>query len=39
MISQTNPFKIKSFLPFNFVVTKICVRIPLAENGTRMGGV
>ena len=39
MISQTNPFKIKPFLPFNFAVTKICVRIPLAENGTRMGGI
>ena len=26
---------IKSFLPFNFAITKICVRIHLAEDGTR----
>ena len=38
MISQTKTLKIKSFLPFNFVITKICVAIRLAESGTRMGG-
>ena len=38
MISQTKPLKAKSFLPFNFSVTKICVAIRLAEDGTRMGG-
>ena len=37
MISQTKPLKIKPFLPFNFVTTKICVAISLAEDGTRMG--
>ena len=30
--------KIKSFVPFNFAITKICVAIRLAEDGTRMGG-
>ena len=39
MISQTKTLKIKSFLPFNFVVIKICVAILLAEDGTRMGGI
>ena len=29
----------KYFLPFNFAITKICVLIRLAENGTRMGGI
>ena len=38
-ISQTKPLKIESFLPSNFVITKICVRIRLAEDGTRMGGI
>ena len=39
MISQTKPLKTKSFLPFNFSVTNICVAILLAEDGTRMGGI
>ena len=39
MISQTKTLKIKSFLPFNFAVTKICVAIRLAEDGTRMGDI
>ena len=39
MISQTKPLKIKYFLPFNFLISKICVAIRLAENGTRMGGI
>ena len=40
MISQTKPLKTKSFLPFNFSVTNICVAIRLAyEGGTRMGGI
>ena len=39
MISQTKTLKIKYFLPFNFAITKICVAISLAENGTRMGGI
>ena len=39
MISQTKTLKIKSFLPFNFVITKICVAIHLAEDETRMGGI
>ena len=29
----------KSFLPFNFAITKICVVIHLEEDGTRMGGI
>ena len=33
MVSQTKPLKIKSFLPFNFAITKICVVIRLAEDG------
>ena len=39
MISQTKPLKIKSFLPFNFAITQLCVAIPVAEDGTRMGGI
>ena len=39
MISQIKPLKIKSFLPFNFAVTAICVAIRLAKDGTRMGGI
>ena len=39
MISQTKPIKLKSFLPFNFAITKICVAIRLAEDGTRLGGI
>ena len=38
-MSQIKPFKIKSFLPFNFAITKICDVIHLAEDGTRMGGI
>ena len=38
MISQTKPLKIRYFLSFNFVITKICVAINLAEDGKRMGG-
>ena len=36
MISQTKPLKIKYLFPFNFVITKICVAILLARDGTRM---
>ena len=39
MISQTKTFKLKSFLPFNFAITKICVAVRLAEDGKRMGGI
>ena len=39
MISQTKPLKIKSFIPFNFAITKICVAIHSAEDGTRMGAI
>ena len=39
MISQTKTLKIKYFLPFNFVIIKLCVAIRLAEDGTRMGGI
>ena len=39
MISQTKTLKIKFFLSFNFAITKICVAIDLAEDGTRMGGI
>ena len=39
MISQTNPLKIRYFPPFNFAITKICVRISLAEDRKRMGGI
>ena len=39
MISQAKPLKIKLFLPFNFAITKICLAIRLAEDGTRMGGI
>ena len=38
MISVIKPLKIKSFLPSNFAITKICVRMYLAEDGTKMGG-
>ena len=37
MTSQTKPFKINFFLPFNFAITKICFAIRLADDGTRMG--
>ena len=37
MISETKPLKIKSFIPFNFAITKICVAIRLVEYGTKMG--
>ena len=33
MISQTKALKIKSFLPFNFEITKICVAIRLQRIG------
>ena len=36
---KTKPLKIKSLLPFNFAITKICVTIRLAEDGARMGGI
>ena len=38
-ISQTKTLKIKSFLPFNFAITKMHVAIRLAEDRTRMGGI
>ena len=34
---QREPLKI-FFFPFNFAITKICVAIRIAEDGTRMGG-
>ena len=37
MISRSKTLKINSFFPFNFAITKICVAIRLAEDGTRMG--
>ena len=39
MISLKKSLKIKSFLPFNFAITRIYVAIRLAEDGTRMGGI
>ena len=39
MISQAKPLKIKSSLPFNFAITKVCVAMRLAENRTRTGGI
>ena len=39
MISQTKTLKIKSFLLFNFSITKICVARRSAEDGTRMDGI
>ena len=39
MIPQTKALKIKSFLPFNFAITKTCVAIHLAEDRARMGGI
>ena len=39
MISQTKPLKVKSFIRFNLAITKICVAIRLAEDGTRLGGI
>ena len=38
-MSQTKSLKIKSFLPFNFAITTICVAIRLAADGTRIGGI
>ena len=38
-ISQTRPLQIKSFLPFNFSITNICVAIRLADDRTRMGSI
>ena len=39
MISQKKPLKIESYLPFNFAITRICVAIRLAVDGTRMAGI
>ena len=39
MMSQTKTLKIKTFLPLNLAVAKICVAIRLAEDGTRIGGI
>ena len=39
MTSQTKTVKIKSFLSFNFAITKVFVVIRLAEDGTRKGGI
>ena len=39
MISQTKPVKITSFLSFNFVITKTCVVIRLAEDGKTMDSI
>ena len=36
MISETKPLKIKSTILFNFVITKTCVAICLAEDVTGM---
>ena len=38
MISQTKTVKIKSFLPFNFAITRIYAATSLAKDGTRIGG-
>ena len=38
-ITQQKPPKIKSFLPFNFAITKIFVAIRLAEGETKMDGI
>ena len=37
LTSQTKALKTKSFFPFNFSVTNMCVAIRLAKDGTRMG--
>ena len=39
MISQTKALKKKSFFPLNFPITKTCVAVRLADDGTRMGGI
>ena len=39
MISETKPLKIKSTILFNFITTKTCVAICLAEDVTGMGGI
>ena len=39
MMSQTKPLKLKSSLLFDFSITKICVVIRLAEDGTRIGSI
>ena len=39
MISQAKPLKKKTFLPFNFAITKICVAVRLAEDGARIGDI
>ena len=38
-MSKTQPLKTRSFLSFNFAITKILVAIRLAKDGTRMGGI
>ena len=38
-MSQTKHLKLKYILPFSFAITKICVIIRLAENGTGMGSI
>ena len=39
MISQTKPCRMKCFNLFDYAITKICVAIRLAEDGTRNGGI
>ena len=38
-MSQTKNLIIKSFVQFNFAITKIRVAMRLEEYGTRMGGI
>ena len=38
-MSQTKTLELKSFVTFNFAITKICIAICLVEDGTRMGGI
>ena len=39
MISPRKSLKIKSFLPFNFAITEVCVAIRSAEDRTRIGDI
>ena len=39
LISQTRPPKIKSLVPLNFAISKICVAKCLAEDERRMGSI
>ena len=39
MISLAKPLRIKSFLPFNFAITKTYVGMHLAKDGTGMGSI